>query len=252
MNRKRLITAFSVVALLGGGVLAVYAAEGFNQAKPFIYDPAKTRLVQGTWLDGIGCPTGAKVAIYPATSPTGAFTAAGCTTGDSSDKNNQGLLLVKTGPLLNNASAGAVLKNVKGITLTELGYDLRKPGADQNDARGSHCGAGAARFNVTTSDGFWFVGCNSPAPTVTASGDGWMRLRWTSPTGYKDGVTLSPITGTVRSISIVFDEAQVDSGPDNFGLAVIDNIDVNGSLVGSGKAGEHNDSKDKEGDSNDD
>lgn len=250
MNRKRLLTAFSVVALLGGGVLAVYAAEGFNQAKPFIYDPAKTRLVQGTWLEGIGCPTGAKVADYPATTQTRTFTAGGCTTGDPSDRANQGLLLVKTGPTNNNASAGAVLKNVKGITLTELGYDLRKPGADQNDARGSHCGAGAARFNVTTSDGFWAVGCNSPAPTVTASGDGWMRLRW-APIGYKDNTVLSPITGTVKSISIVFDEGQ-DVGPDNFGVAIIDNIDVNGALVGSGKAGEHNDSKDKEGDSNDD
>ena len=94
MNRKRLITAFSVVALFAGGVLAVYAADGFNQAKPFIYDPGKTHLVQGAWLDGIGCPTGAKVATYPATSPTGTFTAGGCLTGDTSDKNNQGLLLV--------------------------------------------------------------------------------------------------------------------------------------------------------------
>lgn len=250
MNRKRLLTLFGVVALIAGGVLAVYAADGFTSAKPFIFDPAKTHLVQGTWLDGIGCPTGAKVAIYPATSPTGMFTAGGCQTGDSSDKNNQGLLLAKTGPGQNNASAGAVLKNVKGITLTELGYDLRKPGANQNDARGSHCDNGAARFNVTTSDGFWAVGCNAPAPTVEAFGNGWMRLRW-APVGYKDNTVLSPITGTVQSISIVFDDGQ-DIGPDNFGLAVIDNIDVNGTLVGSGKAGEHSDSSDKEGDSNQD
>jgi len=247
MNRKRLVTAFSVVALFGAGVLAV-AAEGAIQAKPFIYDPGNTRLVQGAWLDGIGCPTGAKIALYPSGSES--FTAAGCPTGDASDRSNQGLLLAKTGPTKNNASAGAVLKNVKGITLTELGYDLRKAGDNQNDARGSHCGAGAARFNVTTSDGFWFVGCNSPAPAVTAAGDGWMRLRWDGPTGYKDGVTLSPITGTVQSISIVFDEGQ-DTGPDNFGLAVLDNIDVNGALVGSGRAGEHSDSNDKEGNSND-
>jgi hypothetical protein len=246
MNRKKLITAFSVAALFSAGVLAVFADEGFSQAKPFIFDPAKTHLVQGTWLDGIGCPTGAKVATYPATTPTGTFTAAGCPTGDSSDKTNQGLLLVKTGPTSNNASAGAVLTNVKGITLTEIGYDLRKPGA-AGDAAGSHCGAGAARFNVTTSDGFWFVGCNSPAATVTASGDGWMRLRWT--TGFKSGDTSglpSPFTGTVKSISIVFDESQ-DTGPDNFGVAILDNIDVNGVLVGQGKAGDHSDSGDSSG-----
>jgi hypothetical protein len=248
MTTKKLITAFSVVALTSLGVIAVYANDGFAQAKPFIFDPAKTHLVQGTWLEGIGCPTGAKVAIYPATTPTGTFTAGGCQTGDSSDKTNQGLLLAKTGPLENNASAGAVLTNVKGITLTELGYDLRKPGTDQNDARGSHCGAGAARFNVTTSDGFWFVGCNSPAPVVTAFGDGWMRLRWTDLMGFKDGVSLSPITGTVKSISIVFDE-DPSTGPDNFGVAILDNIDVNGELVGQGKSGDHSESGDREGNS---
>lgn len=71
MNKKRLITAFSVLTLVGAGVLAVYAAEGVTQAKPFVFDPGKTHLVQGMWLEGIGCPTGAKVAIYPATSPAG-------------------------------------------------------------------------------------------------------------------------------------------------------------------------------------
>src|SRR5215470_10480146 len=55
---------------------------------------------------------------------------------------------------------------------------------------------------------------------------GWQRLRFASP------------TGIVESISIVFDEGQdVSGGLDQFGLAVIDNIDVNGTLVGRGPAG---------------
>jgi hypothetical protein len=37
----------------------------------------------------------------------------------------------------------------------------------------------------------------------------------------------------VSSITIIFDEG-TDIGPDNFGLAVLDNIDVNGALVGRG------------------
>ena len=41
---------------------------------------------------------------------------------------------------------------------------------------------------------------------------------------------------TVDSIEIVLDEGQ-DTGPDNFGLAVVDNIDVNGTLVGAGQNG---------------
>jgi hypothetical protein len=38
---------------------------------------------------------------------------------------------------------------------------------------------------------------------------------------------------SIKSISIDFDEGQ-DTGPDNFGLAILDNIDVNGTLVGQG------------------
>ena len=44
------------------------------------------------------------------------------------------------------------------------------------------------------------------------------------------------MTGDVKSIQIVFDEGQ-DTGPDFFGLAVLDNIDVNGTLVGHGEQG---------------
>ena len=61
---------------------------------------------------------------------------------------------------------------------------------------------------------------------------------------------------TVTSIQIVFDEGQ-DTGPDNFGLAVLDNIDVNGTLVGQGDNVGNKKDKDKDkdkdhGDNNDD
>ena len=67
-------------------------------------------------------------------------------------------------------------------------------------------------------------------------GTGWLRLRWGGPlVGYLNNVTLTTVTGEVKSITIVFDEGQDTSGgPDNFGLAVLDNIDVNGTLVGRG------------------
>jgi hypothetical protein len=44
---------------------------------------------------------------------------------------------------------------------------------------------------------------------------------------------LESITGEVNFIEIVMDEGQ-DTGPDNFGLSVLDNIDINGALVGRG------------------
>ena len=170
------------------------------------------------WREGIGCPTNAK------TSDGTVYSDTACLSGDPSDRRVQGLLLAKTGPTTNVASAGATLKGVKGVVVSELGYDIRKPGVASllaDDPRGSHCGAGAPRFNVTTDTGTLFIGCNSPPAVVTAAGIGWLRLRWE--------VGALP----VKSIDIVFDEGQ-DTGPDNFGMAILDNIDVNGVLVGRG------------------
>jgi hypothetical protein len=158
---------------------------------------------------------------------------------DRQDSKNEGLLLAKTGPTGNYASGTAELKDVNGTALTELGYDIRKPGVDQNDPRGSHCGAGAPRFDITLANGSsYFLGCKSPAPTTDTAGNGWQRLRWGGNgtlSAYNAATgALENISGkTVQSIEIVFDEGQ-DTGPDNFGLAVLDNIDVNGTLVGQG------------------
>jgi len=216
----------------------------FRHVQPADFDPGKTYLVQATWLSGIGCPTSAKIAV-PNTSFTGidhfdTYTDPACMTGDASDHHNEGLLLVKTGPSINNfAAATAELTNVKGITtLTELGYDIRKKG-DETFAgpHGSHCGAGAPRFDIVTTTDFFFLGCSSPAPTMESSnGDGWIRLRWSPVTAFSASTfTLGPVTGTVERIVIVFDEGtDATGGPDQFGAAILDNIDVNGTLVGQG------------------
>src|SRR5206468_11340204 len=165
---------------------------GFFQVKPQEFDPGKTHLVQAAWLHGTGSPTNATIAL-----PNASFTGVGSFTtytdpacdpsvggGDPKDQRNEGLLLVKTGPTTNFASAGAELHNVKGITLTELGYDIRKygPGTHLGD-RGSHCGSGAPRFNILTTDGFFFLGCSSPPPNSEVLGDGWIRLHWGSTSG---------------------------------------------------------------------
>jgi hypothetical protein len=212
------------------------------------FDPAHTGLVGGEWVKGTGCPANQPVATYPATSPTGTFSDSVCKSGDPSDQSNWGLLLTKTGPTSNNASMEAELHNPKGITLTELGYDIRSLDYPQS-VSGSHCGAGAPRFDVVTTTGFFFVGCRSPladsiSSGVPGSGDGWTRLRWgalgvvmgfcfapTPTTACPVNFALVPITGTVQRIVIVFDEG-TDTGADFFGAAILDNIDVNGQLVG--------------------
>jgi hypothetical protein len=231
--------------------VAAAADEGFNAVKPRNFDPYHTKLVNASWVAGIGCPTNATVRLFNSVSPyellgPSPYTDPACATGDSRDKNNEGLLMAKTGPTLNDASAVADLVGVKGTVLTELGYDIRKPGSDgAGGARGSHCGAGAPRFNITLQgdSNIYFLGCNSPSSTASVAGDGFIRLRWgdgTTLNAYQNGVTLTNISGkTVKSISIVFDEGYdvAFGGPDDFGLAVLDNIDVNTTLVGKGGGG---------------
>jgi len=211
--------------------------EGFHQVKPSEFDPAHSNLVQAAWLHGIGCPTSQSVQEFDALGNlvTTTFADTACPTGDPNDQRNHGLLLAKTGPTNNNAAAVAELKKVRGITLTELGYDIRKSGVSAGPL-GSHCGAGAPRFDVITSDGVdHFLACNSPPPsTQTPSATGWIRLRWNA-AGL--AAAFPPIlpTDVVRRIVIVFDEGQdASGGPDQFGAAILDNIDVNGTLVGRG------------------
>src|SRR5438094_722884 len=169
---------------------------------PFEFDPGKTHLVRARWLRGTGCPTNATTFDGSTSSP---LIDAACDAiaggGDPKDSpgRNEGLLLVKTGPTPNFAAPGADLKGVKGITLTELGYDIRT---------GSHCGAGAPRFNVRTADGvLHFVGCNSPPAMVTAASPGWKRLRWSSAELLLASPSI-PAGSVVQSIAIVFDEGQ--------------------------------------------
>ena len=245
MKLRAITATFALLAIMA---TVAYAAGTFNQVQPAEFDPGKTFLVQAQWLDGIGCPTSAHIAVpnadFTGVAGSAPYSDAGCPTGDTSDRHNQGLLLVKTGPTNNFASATAELKGVKGIHLTELGYDIRKP-RTFGDASGSHCGAGAPRFDVITADNVdHFVGCSSPTPTQPATGVGWIRLRWNPTTAFPPILA----TDTVKSITIVFDEGQ-DTAPDNFGLAVLDNIDVNGTLVGNHEA--NNDNGEDKGNGND-
>jgi hypothetical protein len=118
---------------------------------------------------------------------------------------------------------------VRGIDVTptfELGFDYRN---------GTHCGAGAPRFNVTTSDGTThFYGCaagaKTPAPQDPAE---WTRVRLTIAQGFPP---LLP-GDSIREISIIYDEGTDTPGvedPRGVGLSVLDNIDVDGDLITRG------------------
>src|SRR2546430_16662766 len=79
-------------------------ASNFNTVDPGTFDPKDTDLVAARWIHGIGCPTDQK--ITPDGSKTTPFSDPACPTGDKGDRDNSGLLLVKTGPTANVAAAG--------------------------------------------------------------------------------------------------------------------------------------------------
>ena len=167
------------------------------QVQPGVFDPDGTGIVTAQWIGRQGLP-------------------------DDVGKANQALLLQKDGPTSANASAFAVIGGVEGLTITELGFDYRNDG---------HCGAGAPRFNVTLPGGqYFFLGCVYGNPQI-APPSGWTRIRWNAIEGtvFPAGDYSWPgFPQVVQSIAIVFDEG-TDVGP---GFALLDNIDINGSLIG--------------------
>ena len=249
MKKWTLFAALSALLAIPG---LGFAVTHYFKVKPRKFDPGHTYLVQAKWLTGIGCPTNARTATpndsFTAWSGSyGSYTDPACPTGDSRDTKNQGLLLAKTGPSSSNfASAVAEIKDVRGKTLSELGWDLRKAGTSAEPV-GSHCGAGAPRWDIGATDSsgsnrYFFLGCNSPTADTQEVGDGFVRMRWGAGAAglmaYEPaaGFALVDITGMkIRWLQIVFDEGTDASGaPDKFGLAVLDNIDVNDVLVGKG------------------
>lgn len=210
---KRHLIILGVFVLLVGTTVSVAAfAKSPSSAPtskhtiaviPFEYDPGHTETVEATWAPGQGDNTGGT---------------------------NEALLLTKLTTTATNAASGATITHVEGMHLTEIGWDVRDNG---------HCGAGAPRFNVVTSDNVThFIGCVSPAPVTStpvgpdANGFTWHRNR------YDPATAFPPIlpTDTVKSIAIVFDEG-VDTGPDFKGWTFLDNIDINGTLISQGPNG---------------
>jgi hypothetical protein len=164
-------------------------------AWPYAYDPAGSNSVAATWVDGTGAAS---------KTPT--------------DTRQQGLLLSKTSAASTQAQAGVVIRDVEGMTLSELGYDIRT---------GSQCTAKSPRFVVvTTDDVVHKIGCSTgtaqPAPAA-----GWTRLRFDPANPAQTSTAIS--TGSkVKSIYLVLDD-----GPETgASMVVIDNININGTFIG--------------------
>jgi len=200
------------------------------QARPFVFvDPTNAScgtqpgadIVTSAWLGGMGL---ADDGVTPTPPPMGARR-----------DPHLGLLLNKNGPTPNCSSSGATIEGFKsGTPISELGFDFRI---------GGHCGAGAPRFNITSTAGFtYFIGCAAGAHTPAPQDSQWERVRFLDAADVFPADPSAPpfVFGTtaVRSIDIVFDEGTDTpsaSDPTGVGLAVLDNIDINGRLITAGR-----------------
>ena len=233
MARKFAFITLLVVLL---GPLAAFADDDNKlSAVPFVFvgtaeecgGTAGARIVTSAWLGGMGLPDNGGNNF-------------GTTPSDPPNKKDPhlGLLLNKNGATPICSSAGAEITGVKGKTVTStfhVGLDYRN---------GGHCGAGAPRFNIDTDMGFFFVGCAN-APTTPAPQDPaqWTRVRFQTSDPTESFPTI-PTGSTIKRITLIFDEGTDSPGnpstvdpfddPSGIGLAVVDNIDINGRLITRG------------------
>ena len=254
MKHRANVAAIAVAVLAMFGMLTMTrdaVAQGRLRATPFAFigtaaecGVAGSHIVTAAWLGGMGLPD------------NGGLNTTVLDVAVNVNKNDphRGLLLSKNGPTPDCSSAGATIKGLRReTTLTELGFDYRN---------GTHCGAGAPRFNITSTLGFtYFAGCAAGTKTVAPQDPlEWSRVRITDAAQVFPASPTAPLFmfgpgGTeVRSISILFDEGTDTPGvedPRGVGLAVIDNIDINGQLIRSGDGVEDGTRKNDDGDDHD-
>jgi hypothetical protein len=135
-------------------------------------------------------------------------------------KKTKTLHLEKNCPTPTNAAAGADLTKVSGQTFQSASFTL---------ASTTQCQGGSPRFNVATSTGFFFLGCNNVTPTTNANGTA--TYLFTAATLAAAGQQVPTPTGTVESVSVLIDVQ---------GTADLTNITFNGKRQklagGSGSA----------------
>jgi hypothetical protein len=128
------------------------------------------------------------------------------------------LHLEKNCPTATNAAAGAEITGVSGQTFQSASFTL---------ANASQCQGGSPRFNVVTTTGLFFLGCNNVTPTTNANGT--VTYTFTAQTLAAAGQQVPTPTGTVQSVSVLLDVQ---------GTADLTNITFNGKLqkVAPGRA----------------
>ena len=115
------------------------------------------------------------------------------------------LHLEKNCPTSTNAAAGADITGLEGQTFTSASFTL---------ASTSQCQGGSPRFDVVTTTGLFFLGCNNVIPTGTT-------YTFTPATLAAAGNQVPFPTGTIQAIDVLIDVQ---------GIADLTNITVNGQV----------------------
>lgn len=138
------------------------------------------------------------------------------------------IFLQKLGATSNCAAAGVdIISSLEGQpvgNVTELNFEYKN---------GGHCGGGAPRFNLELNGSSnAFLGCNNVVGTPSTT-PGWTHVEFTAAQIQAAVVAAggSP-TDTLTDLYIIFDEG-TDTPTPGAGTVNIDNISVNGAVVGS-------------------
>ena len=232
MHVSDVVRIVVVATVLVVGALSPVSAADQQQhrAVPFVFigkaddcgvGTFGSHIVTSAWLGGMGLPDNGGDTAFNGVA-------------DTAKDPHRGLLLSKNGPTTDCSSAGARITGVRGISVDAtftLGFDYRN---------GGHCGAGAPRFNVvakppTGPNTFHFVGgCANGVQTVAPQDPvEWTRARFTAAQQFP------PIApgSTIVSITLLHDEGTdtaSEQDPNGVGLAVVDNIFINGQFIRTG------------------
>ena len=151
----------------------------------------------------LACAATAGAALVPGVYDPGNT---GCVT---STYSNGVLHLAKNCATTTNASAGADITGLTGQTFQSASFTL---------ANASQCQGGSPRFNIVTTNGTFFLGCNNVTPTMNS--DGTATYTFDAATIAAAGGQVPFPTGTITDASVIVDVQ---------GSADISKITVNGT-----------------------
>ena len=107
-------------------------------------------------------------------------------------KKTKTLHLEKNCPTPTNAAAGADITGFSGQTFQSASFTL---------ANATQCQGGSPRFNVVTTAGTFFLGCNNVTPTTNADG----TATYTITPQTLAAASLPVPTGTIQSVEVLID-----------------------------------------------